>query len=137
MDILKRLFSTSDVNLSVKRAIQWAGYAFAITTVLSGFVTFAHAILVTSTPIANGVVSGPNVPVILSFNSKVDQARSSLNIERPDHSTSKVPIIPDPSSPAKLVAKLSGMAAGSYNLRWQVLAADGHITRGNIPFRVQ
>jgi methionine-rich copper-binding protein CopC len=28
------------------------------------------------------------------------------------------------------------LAAGAYRLRWQVLASDGHITRGEIPFTV-
>ena len=28
------------------------------------------------------------------------------------------------------------LAAGAYVLRWQVLAIDGHITRGEVPFRV-
>jgi methionine-rich copper-binding protein CopC len=26
---------------------------------------------------------------------------------------------------------------GAYVLRWQVLATDGHITRGKVPFRVE
>jgi copper resistance protein C len=28
------------------------------------------------------------------------------------------------------------MAPGSYSVRWQVLAIDGHITRGDVPFTV-
>jgi methionine-rich copper-binding protein CopC len=28
------------------------------------------------------------------------------------------------------------LAPGDYRLRWQVLAYDGHITRGEIPFTV-
>jgi len=28
------------------------------------------------------------------------------------------------------------LAAGAYSLRWQVLAIDGHITRGDVPFTV-
>ena len=35
-----------------------------------------------------------------------------------------------------LEAKASHLAAGRYTLRWQVLAIDGHITRGDIPFTV-
>jgi methionine-rich copper-binding protein CopC len=137
MDLSKPLFSNAARIIVASRALQRAGYVFVITTALSGFLAFAHAILMKSTPLPNGIVSGPDVPVVLSFNSKVDQGRSSLTIEKPDHSTSKVAIVPDPSSPARLVAKLSGMAAGPYKLRWQVLAADGHITRGEIPFRIR
>ncbi|MBV8200512.1 MAG: copper resistance protein CopC, partial [Acidobacteria bacterium] len=39
-------------------------------------------------------------------------------------------------APQLLTAKLAGIAPGAYKLRWQVLAADGHITRGEVPFRV-
>jgi methionine-rich copper-binding protein CopC len=137
MDFSTPLFSNSVRTISVRRSLQAIGYVFFIATALFGVLAFAHAVLLTSAPSANGIVSGPNVPVMLSFNSKVDQARSSLTIEKPDHSMLKVPIIPDASSPAKLIAKLSGMPAGAYKLRWQVLAADGHITRGEIPFRIQ
>jgi len=30
-----------------------------------------------------------------------------------------------------------GLVRGAYKLRWQVLAADGHITRGEISFEVK
>jgi copper resistance protein C len=101
------------------------------------FISRAHAILVKSTPAANDIVSGPDVPVELTFNSKVDQARSTLTLERPDHSTSRLQIDLDPASPAKLAARILGLAPGSYKVRWQVLAIDGHITRGEIAFQVR
>jgi len=101
------------------------------------FIAGAHAILVKSTPAANDTVSGPDLPVELTFNSKVDQARSTLTLERPDHSTSRLQVDLDPASPAKLAARILGLASGSYKLRWQVLAIDGHITRGEIDFQVR
>ena len=36
-----------------------------------------------------------------------------------------------------LVGKANGLAPGKYKIRWQVLAIDGHITRGDIPFTVK
>jgi methionine-rich copper-binding protein CopC len=36
-----------------------------------------------------------------------------------------------------LAALVSGLAPGQYRLRWQVLAIDGHLTRGDIPFTVK
>ena len=45
-------------------------------------------------------------------------------------STSRTPAV------TASVAKASGVVAGSYVMRWQVLAEDGHITRGDIPFQV-
>ena len=111
-------------------------YAGLIASGLAG-VAFAHAVLVKSTPAPNEVISGPNVPVTLTFNSRVDQARSALTLESRDHPAVKLKVDADPSSPAKLEAKISNLVAGSYTLRWQVLAVDGHITRGEIPFQVK
>jgi methionine-rich copper-binding protein CopC len=112
--------------------------ALTVTLVfVSTFVASAHAILLKSTPGANEVVAGHNIPVALTFNSKVDQARSTLTLESPDHSTSRLEINVDPSSMSKLVSGVLNLAPGPYKLRWQVLAVDGHITRGEITFQVK
>ena len=108
-----------------------------LLTLLFSFVASAHAILVRSTPAANETLSGHDVPVALTFNSKIDQARSTLTLEGPDHLTSKLEIHVDSSSASKLVAGALKLASGSYKLRWQVLAIDGHITRGEIDFNVK
>jgi hypothetical protein len=97
----------------------------------------AHAILVKSTPTANETVAGPAVALTLTFNSKVDQARSILIVEGSDHSSSRVPISVDRTSPEKLTGTLRSLRAGAYKLRWQVLAVDGHITRGQFAFQVK
>jgi methionine-rich copper-binding protein CopC len=36
-----------------------------------------------------------------------------------------------------LQSRIQGLERGEYVLRWQVLASDGHITRGEVPFRVR
>jgi hypothetical protein len=41
------------------------------------------------------------------------------------------------SPPDSLKAEVRGLKSGSYTLQWQVLAVDGHISRGEIPFKVQ
>ena len=40
------------------------------------------------------------------------------------------------TAPQVLAAQARGLAPGAYRLRWQVLAVDGHVTRGDIPFTV-
>jgi methionine-rich copper-binding protein CopC len=40
------------------------------------------------------------------------------------------------SSPDVLTASVSGLKPGDYVIRWQVLASDGHISRGEVPFKV-
>jgi methionine-rich copper-binding protein CopC len=96
----------------------------------------AHAVLVEATPAANGLVAGPDVNVQLRFNSRIDSARSRLTLVLPDQSLRSLTLQPQ-STPATLESRITGLGAGAYTLRWQVLAADGHITRGEIPFQVK
>ena len=96
----------------------------------------AHAVLVSSQPAVNSTVSGPEVAVLLKYNSRVDREHSTLTLLDPDGRVVKVTIESEPS-PGLLSAKLTGLVKGAYVLRWQVLATDGHITRGKVPFRVE
>jgi|ERR1700674_2866091 len=95
----------------------------------------AHAVLLESTPPLKGAVLGPDVPIKLRFNVRIDTLRSRLTLIHPDGSAQALEI--SRQTPADtLSADATGLAAGAYRLRWQVLASDGHITRGEIPFTV-
>jgi methionine-rich copper-binding protein CopC len=95
----------------------------------------AHAILLESNPAQKSAVKGPDVPIKLRFNVRIDALRSRMTLIRPDGSTQALKIVKQTPADA-LSANATGLAAGAYRLRWQVLASDGHITRGEIPFRV-
>ena len=95
----------------------------------------AHAIVVTASPKAESVVAGPDVAIELHFNSRLDRERSRLTLTLPDGTSRKVDIDPT-GAPEVLAAQASGLAPGKYVLKWQVLAVDGHITRGEIPFSI-
>jgi methionine-rich copper-binding protein CopC len=97
---------------------------------------FAHAVLLEANPAAHGLVAGPDITVELRFNSRIDAARSRLTLVLPDHKIRPVSLHAA-STPASLAGQVTGLNAGEYTLRWQVLASDGHITRGEIPFRVK
>jgi len=95
----------------------------------------AHAILLESTPSLKSTVAGPDVSMKLRFNVRIDALRSRLTLIHPDGSAQALEI--SKQTPADtLSAEAAGLAAGAYRLRWQVLASDGHITRGEIPFTV-
>jgi len=95
----------------------------------------AHAILLESNPALKSAVTGPDVPIKLRFNVRIDTFRSRLTLIHPDGSAQTLEI--SKQTPADtLSAEATGLAAGTYRLRWQVLASDGHITRGEIPFTV-
>jgi methionine-rich copper-binding protein CopC len=95
----------------------------------------AHAVLLESNPSLKSAVLGPDVAIKLRFNVRIDALRSRLTLIHPDGSAQTLEITKQ--APADtLLADANGLAAGAYRLRWQVLASDGHITRGEIPFTV-
>ena len=95
----------------------------------------AHAVLLESSPSLKSAISGPDVPIKLRFNVRIDALRSRLTLIHPDGSAQVLEI--SKQTPADtLSAEATGLTAGAYRLRWQVLASDGHITRGEIPFTV-
>jgi hypothetical protein len=46
-------------------------------------------------------------------------------------------LVVDQPSPDTVRSDVAQLMPGQYLLRWQVLAEDGHITRGELPFRTQ
>lgn len=95
----------------------------------------AHAVLVESSPALKSSVAGPDVPLKLRFNVRIDAARSRLTLVDPGGSSQTLDINKQ-ESPEIISAEAKGLHPGLYRLRWQVLASDGHITRGEIPFTV-
>jgi hypothetical protein len=96
----------------------------------------AHAILVEATPAARSTVAGPDLAIRLRFNSRIDGPRSRLTLVLPDGRSRALALEPQ-TAPEVLTAKAAALTHGAYKLLWQVLAADGHITRGEVPFRVK
>jgi len=104
--------------------------------ILFAYAADGHAILTSSLPGPKQVIKGPEIAVKLTFNSRIDAKRSRITLVRPDRSESQL-IIGDQPSPGVLTGAAKDLKSGAYVLRWQVLAHDGHITRGEIPFSVQ
>ena len=96
---------------------------------------WAHAVLMQSTPKLNSTVTGPDVPIWLKFNVRVDGSRSRLHLIAPDGSRLSLEAVKQPT-PDTLESRATGLKAGAYKLQWQVLASDGHISRGEVAFTV-
>lgn len=115
------------------RVLIWS--AAVVSLLLVSRMVEGHAILKESSPAANSSVAGPDVPIRLKFNTRVDAGRSKLQLLHPDNSTSDLRVEKQ-SEADTLTAKATGLKPGTHSIRWQVLAPDGHITRGEIPFKV-
>jgi methionine-rich copper-binding protein CopC len=97
---------------------------------------FAHAILMESTPKANATVKGPEVSISLRYNVRIDGGRSRIQLVNPDGSASAL-TLDKQTSPDVLQSKAGGLKPGAYKLKWNVLASDGHMSKGEVPFTVQ
>ena len=106
-----------------------------VALLLGGSLLEGHAVLKDSSPMANGIVEGPDVPIRLHYNVRVDAALSKLELLNPDQSTTSLAIGKQPAADT-LTSEAKGLKPGTYKIRWQVLAPDGHITRGEVPFTV-
>jgi methionine-rich copper-binding protein CopC len=118
------------IPLRSRRAILAGAFAIA----LSARAAEAHAILEASDPKAGAKIPAGSVTLKLRFNSRIDRGRSRLILTRPDQTKSTVPI--DPDGPPDLLTATVTLTPGAYVVRWQVLAIDGHITRGDVAFAV-
>jgi methionine-rich copper-binding protein CopC len=119
----------------MRRSFVLHGLSIAVLLWLNPGRAGAHAIIVESTPQVNGVVTGPRLEVKLRFNERVDGSRSRLTLVSPD-GVSHTIRLSQQASPDSLLATVPDLAPGRYQLHWQVLAGDGHITQGTIPFTV-
>jgi copper resistance protein C len=98
-------------------------------------VAWAHAILMESSPKVHATVTGPNIPIQLRFNVRVDGTRSRLRLLSSDGSLRSLPLEKQPT-PDILRSQATGLKPGPYKLQWQVLASDGHISSGEVAFTV-
>ena len=108
--------------------------ALAVAWLAAAGPAVAHAIIVEAKPDVGSTVAGPQVAVDLRFNSRIDHARSRVWLTGGDK---PIPVVLAKDAAADhLLGEANALVPGDYVLHWQVLAVDGHITRGDIPFRV-
>jgi len=101
----------------------------------------AHAIIRHAEPAAGALVSPGPVRLRLVFNSRLDHGRSALFVAPVrlggGGTADEVRVDLAADCPAaELIGTTQPLAPGAWRIRWQVLALDGHITRGDIPFTV-
>jgi copper resistance protein C len=121
--------------MHIRRSVSTAILTAALVATLA-LQLHAHAVLVESNPAAGSTVRAPDLPLSLRFNVRVDGSRSRCTLVLPDGNTKLLPL-DSQTKPDILTGKTTGLAAGKYKLRWQVLASDGHISRGEFTFNLE
>ncbi len=106
--------------------------ACTLVMALAPWAARAHAVLIASDPAIGATLPAGHVALHLRYNSRIDAERSRLTLTRPDGSTAVLPI--GPAATPDVLNAAADLPPGAYSLRWQVLAIDGHITRGDVPF---
>src|SRR5438046_2218704 len=88
----------------------------------------AHAILLESDPALKSAVPGPDVPIKLRFNVRIDTLRSRLTLIHPDGSAQTLEI--SKQTPANtLSAEATGLSAATHRPPWPVLLPGGRMNR--------
>jgi methionine-rich copper-binding protein CopC len=133
--ILAILLHLEEYDVVLSR--RWKHALLTLVLVLIGSqLLFAHAILMESTPKQNSTVKGPDVDITLRYNVRIDRGRSRVELVAADGSKSDLKL-EEQSKPDILQCKASGLKPGAYKLSWYVLASDGHMSKGEVPFTVQ
>jgi len=121
----------------LRRIVQLPRVSLLLLIIALGTVTplWAHAVLMQSKPAGNSTVKGPDVPIFLRFNVRVDGKRSRLTLLAPDGSAVPVPDVKQ-TAPDVLESQITGLKPGAYKLQWRALASDGHMSSGVVEFTV-
>jgi methionine-rich copper-binding protein CopC len=95
----------------------------------------AHAIIMESEPPSGATVSAPR-RVILRFNSRLEKSLCSVLLVGPGRRTILLLRQDERARADTLAYAVPELPPGDYEVRWKVLAADGHVTEGVIHFHV-
>ena len=111
-----------------------AAAAAMLLCLLAPLPAFAHAILEESVPAQDSTVEAGRLGIALRYNSRIDKARSRLTLTGPNHDHATLPIMQ--AGPPDILTTSADLKPGVYTIRWNVLATDGHLTRGEVHFTV-
>ena len=97
----------------------------------------AHAVVVDSVPRNGAALSAAPRQIELRFNVRVEQALTRAALV--SHKGAPVPLTILPASESRserVLIAVPSLGAGDYEVRYRVLATDGHATQGVLQFRV-
>ena len=119
-------------------AKNWQWYLVTVGAILAPLGALAHAILIESSPKQDETIKPPTTQAVLRFNARIEKRVVRVKLFDAGGHELKLPALPeDKDGPAdRLLIALPKLGAGAYQLQYDVLAADGHITPGLLKFSV-
>jgi copper transport protein len=112
-----------------------ATVSVAVAALAAAPAASAHAELLGTRPAAGAVVEDAR-EVVLSFSEPVETALGKVQVFDPTARRVDEGALTQPSSREVAVRLRTGLARGTYVVRWQVISADGHRLRGAYGFGV-
>lgn len=94
----------------------------------------AHAVILASVPAAGEITASPPPYLVLRFNGRLEKRLFSVTFPGPQ--ATPIPLPKREAQPDTLGSHLPPVGPGSYQAKWKVLSADGHITDGVATFTV-
>jgi len=110
----------------------------ALTLVLTAAESWAHAVLVRSSPTARATLSRPPERVLLWFNERLEPAYSRASVwDTLGQQVDAADAVVDTGEPTRLSVGLPGLKPGTYTVKFRVLSVDGHLVESQFPFTVR
>ena len=124
--------------MSLRGRLAWLVAAGIIWTCWTGSPPAqGHAIILESEPRQAETVAAPK-RLVLRFNSRLEKTLCSVQLVGGPHQRSIALLRPETNAaPDTLAYPLPPLQPGPYQARWKVMAADGHVTEGAVPFTVK
>jgi hypothetical protein len=114
----------------------WIAASGLLLLVNAGGAALAHAKLVSSSPAANQAVTPAPTSLTLKFSESIEVRFAQVTLSDASGTAVKTgAVTQDPDDRAMLIVPLAApLAAGQYTVSWQIVAADGHKTKGTYHF---
>jgi methionine-rich copper-binding protein CopC len=108
---------------------------YAMVLVALPVLALAHAVVQKASLDDTKVVAGKATHVTLKFNSGIEPKFTKVTLVERGGGERALAVAPA-SGPATVDVELPPLAAGTYGLRYKVLAVDGHVTEDVLRFTV-